>query len=69
METHTENYLTINDLQAVVVVTLHKDFGATFKQIAEVLNLKQTEAKEIYMRLIRSMENSELSQKTQTQTI
>jgi len=60
--------LTTTELQRICVVILKNDFGATFAQIAEVLKLKPTEAKELYMHLIRQMENPELSEKTQ-QTI
>lgn len=65
METQTTQ-LTNTELQRIIVVILKNDFGASFKQIAEVLNLKITEAKELYMHLIRTLENPELSQKTQT---
>ena len=64
METTTN--LPTKELQRICVVILKNDFSVDFSQIAEVLNIKSHEAKELYLQLIRKMENHELQQKTQT---
>lgn len=57
-------------LQQIITVILKNDFQCSFEDIADVLKLKSHEAKELYLQLIRRMENHELAEKTQSnQTI
>ena len=65
MENETTE-LTTEQLQLICVEILKNDLCASFAQIADVLNIKQTEAKELYMHLIRKLENHELQEKTQS---
>lgn len=66
METTEKPKFTKSDYQRICTVILKNDFSATWGEIAEVLNLKQTEAKSLYLQLIRLMENKELEEKTTT---
>lgn len=64
---YMENTEELNNeqLKRICVVILKNDFACSFVQIAEVLNITTTEAKELYMQLIRRLENHELAEKTQ----
>lgn len=64
MENTTE--LNTEQLQRICVVILKNDFKCTFKEIGEVLSIKPTKASELYMNLIRHLENHELIEKTQS---
>jgi len=64
MEITEKPKFTKSDYQRICTVILKNDFSATWKEISEVLNLKQNEAKNLYLQLIRLMENKELEQRT-----
>ena len=64
MEITQKPKFTKSDYQRICTVILKNDFSATWKETSEVLNLKQNEAKDLYLQLIRLMENKELEQRT-----